>query len=318
MRSAGTRSLRLLALLALLVSLGALPVPAVAEAGPGAATACYGGSPADLPPDSDHVTWEYTPPTGAGDARLMCAGDMLATIIEQSPATWGLAVRDLRSRETLLVNPDEHFVAGSLYKLGVAAEAYARIAAGALTEESVVLVSDQDVDPEYGGSRYAAGTYLSVQQAMQAMITESDNGAALALVDRLGLNAVNLRFSLLGMPDTRLLYDATTTPRDMLTYFTRLADEDVVSPDASDSLVRLLTAQEINDRIPAGLPSDGGWRVAHKTANVDDMLGDAGIVYAPTNDAFALVILAQGPASYDDAIQAMRSIAQVAYRTLEL
>ena len=108
-----------------------------------------------------------------------------------------MAVRDLHTQETLLANPDRHFIAGSLYKLGVAAEAYARIDAGSLSQDSLVVVSEQDVDPEYGGSGYSAGTYLSVRQAVQAMLTQSDNGAALALVDRLGLNAVNQRFALL-------------------------------------------------------------------------------------------------------------------------
>lgn len=101
-----------------------------------------------------------------------------------------------------------------------------------------------------------------------------------------------------------------------MTYFTRLANQDVVSRDASDSLVKLLAAQEINDRIPAGLPPGGGWRVAHKTANVDEMVGDAGIVYTPADDAYALVILTQGPASYETSVQAMRSISQQVYRLL--
>jgi beta-lactamase class A len=50
------------------------------------------------------------------------------------------------------------------------------------------------------------------------MLTLSDNGAALALVDRMGVDAVNQRFIALGMPHTRLDYDAQTTPQDMLQY----------------------------------------------------------------------------------------------------
>jgi hypothetical protein len=41
----------------------------------------------------------------------------------------------------VLVNPDTAFIAGSLYKLGVAAEAYVRLGEGSLSEESLVLVS---------------------------------------------------------------------------------------------------------------------------------------------------------------------------------
>jgi beta-lactamase class A len=268
------------------------------------------------PVDSVGVTWEYSPPIEGGTAHLVCAGETIASLIEESHGEWGVAVRDLHTQETLLANPDRHFVAGSLYKLGVAAETYARIDTGSLGEESLVLVSEQDVDPDYGGSRYAAGTYLRVREAVRAMITESDNGAALALVDRLGLDAVNLRFASLGMPDTRLNYDAVTTPRDVLAYFSMLVDGNVVSLDASNGLLDLLAAQEINDRIPAGLPAGGGWWVAHKTANIDDMVGDAGIVHTSNNNAYALVVLNQGLNTYGSSVQTIRSISQTVYRVM--
>jgi beta-lactamase class A len=311
-----TRCIRLFTVVAMLLIASALSPYAAAQSDPSVPTVCGGESPAGPPVDSALVTWEYSPPIEGATAHLVCAGATIASLIQESPGDWGVAVRDLRTRETLIANADRRFVAGSLYKLGVAAEAYARIDAGSLAEESLVLVSEQDVDPDYGGSRYAAGEYLSVRQAVYAMITQSDNGAALALVDRLGLNAVNLRFASIGMPDTRLVYDAVTTPRDVLSYFSMLADGDVVSPDASNSLVDLLAAQEINDRIPAGLPAGEGWSVAHKTANIDDMIGDAGIVYTRDNDAYALIILNQGLASYWTSVQTIRSISQSVYRVI--
>jgi beta-lactamase class A len=52
----------------------------------------------------------------------------------------GLAVRDFTTGETLFAKAYRHFVAGSLYKLGVAAEAYARISQGTLQEKSCVVV----------------------------------------------------------------------------------------------------------------------------------------------------------------------------------
>jgi beta-lactamase class A len=196
--------------------------------------------------------------------------------------------------------------------LGVAAEAYARISDGTLSEQSLVEIGPQDVDPEYGGSMYLAGTYLTVHQAIVDMVTVSDNGAALAMVDRLGLNAVNHRFELLGMPHTRLVYDAETTPRDLLNYFTLLDDDELISPEVSGTLLELMTAQQINDRIPAGLPAGEDWSVAHKTANVDAMLGDAGIVHTQ-NGSFALVIINDGLVSYQASIDTFRSISRRLY-----
>jgi beta-lactamase class A len=159
------------------------------------------------------------------------------------------------------------------------------------------------VDPDFGWSQYAAGTYLTVREALFTMLAESDNGAALALVDQLGVQAVNARFASLGMLKTHLNHDATTTPRDMLTFFTLLAEGQVISPD-------------VNDRIPAGLPDGADWRVAHKTGNVDNLIGDAGILYVP-NGTYALVILNQSAGS-GAAAPVVQAIARCVYGAIAL
>jgi beta-lactamase class A len=119
-----------------------------------------------------------TPPPETGDGRVLCAAEDLADLLADARGGWGLVVRDLSTGETLIANPGRRFVAGSLYKLGVAAEAYDRINDGTLGEQSLLEIGLQDIDPEYGGSRYSAGTYLTVHQAIVAMLTVSDNGAA--------------------------------------------------------------------------------------------------------------------------------------------
>lgn len=267
-----------------------------------------------IPEDTPRLEWEYLPPE-SGTAHLLCAAEAVADILSDARGSWGIALRDFSTGESLLVNPGKRFVAGSLYKLGVAAEAYSRVSEGTLTDQSYVAIGAQDVDPEYGGSRYAPGTYLTLRDAVDAMLTQSDNGAALATVDRLGLYAVNRRFVELGMPDTRLVYDAETTPRDLLTYFALLAEGELISPDVSDTLLNVLAAQSINFLIPSGLPGDESWWMAHKTGNVDAMLGDAGIVFTP-NGAFAVVVINNDLVSYAASIQTFRAIARCAYRSI--
>jgi hypothetical protein len=117
------------------------------------------------------------------------------------------------------------------------------------------------------------------------------------------------------MPDTRLVYDAQTTPRDVLTYVTLLADGELVSPDVTERVLALMDDQEVNYLMPAGLPSDEPWRLAHKTANVEAMLGDAGIVYT-ANGRFGLVILNEGLTNYEISIATFRSIARSVYRSV--
>jgi beta-lactamase class A len=305
--------LRWLATLACSLLLGSTPAHVLAQSGFDVSPdpvfpAC--GTPPD---DSPRLAWEYTS-TDTANPRILCTADDLADLLKEAHGNWGVAIRDFATGETLIANADQQFVAGSLYKLGVAAEAYARISDGALSEQSLVAIGPQDIDPVYGGSRYFAGTYLTVHQAIVAMVTASDNGAALAMVDRLGLNAVNHRFELLGMPHTRLVYDAETTPRDLLNYLTLLADGELISPEVSSALMDLMASQQINDRIPAGLPAGEDWWVAHKTGNVDAMLGDAGIVHT-RNGSFALVIINEGLVSYQASVSTFRAISQRLYHS---
>jgi beta-lactamase class A len=259
--------------------------------------------------------WEWTPPA-TGSGRFAALAAQLEPVVRQSDGTWGVAIADLNTDETLLHLPDDPFVAASLYKLGVMAEAYRQLAAGRLDPNATITLSATDVDDQYGGSAYYAGTSLSLDDALDSMITRSDNGVALALVGRLGLNAVNDEFRALGMPNTRLEDDAWTTPRDQLTFFRALARGEVVSATASRSMLELLARQQINDRIPKGLPSDAPWRVAHKTGNWESALGDSGIIDTP-HGAFALSILADDVVSAQDADATFARIAALTYAAFE-
>ncbi len=193
---------------------------------------------------------------------------------------------------------------------------YRELEAGRLSMNESVTLTAQDVDDQYGGSAYAAGESLSLSDALDAMITRSDNGVALALIRRLGLNAVNGEFQSLSMPNTRLVDDAWTTPRDQLSFFRQLARGEVVSTGASRSMLDLLARQQINDRIPAGLPSDGLWKVAHKTGNWTGSLADSGVVDTPSG-AFVLSILSDDVVSYANAVDLFEQVTLQTYDAFE-
>lgn len=58
----------------------------------------------------------------------------------------------------------------------------------------------------------------------------------------------------------------------------------LASPDAKPML-DVLSAQEFNSGIPAGLPP--GTRVAHKTGNIKNYAHDSGVVYRPDGSAYS-------------------------------
>jgi beta-lactamase class A len=167
-------------------------------------------------------------------------------------------------------------------------EAERRIDAGTLRSDQVITIQAEDLTGE--GSTYEAGTDVTVEQALEAMTTASDNGTALALWRLLGDDAIRSALVRAGIPEFRLdIVGATmATPRAIGAIFTRLARRELVSRAASERMVARLQRQSINDRLPAGLPA--GVVVAHKTGNLPGLTHDAGIIVTPAGPRIVVVM----------------------------
>jgi len=176
-------------------------------------------------------------------------------------------------------DPEEQVVAASLYKLGVLAEAERRVDAGQLHYSDPVVIEPEDITAD--GSFEEAGTQLTLDEALEAMITISDNGSALALWHILGGANIDATLQKAGIADFHIAFDQTedhwATPRAVGTFFTLLAKRQLISPAASDRMLARLERQQINNRLPAQLPR--GVVVAHKTGNLAGVTHDAGIIY---------------------------------------
>lgn len=176
---------------------------------------------------------------------------------------------------------DRSVIAASLYKLALLAEVEHQVELGKLRYADTIVIEWEDITDD--GSFEAPGTELTVDEALEAMITISDNGAAMHFWRTLGGKDVNAFLQKSGIGGFHLAEDAsednTVTARAIGTYFTKLAKGELVSKAASKRMLDRLERQQINDRIPAQLPE--GTRVAHKTGNLVGLVHDAGIVFTP-------------------------------------
>jgi len=102
---------------------------------------------------------------------------------------------------------------------------------------------------------------------------------------------------------------ASTSPRDVLRFFELLYRRQLVSAEASDAMLSLLLDQQVNDRIPAGLPNS--LQIAHKTGELTDVWNDAGIVFTESN-AYVLVVLSMDVHA-DEALTAIADIAKLVH-----
>jgi beta-lactamase class A len=100
-----------------------------------------------------------------------------------------------------------------------------------------------------------------------------------------------------------------TTAGDMGLLFRKLLNGEVFSPQTSQEILDLLSRQLINDRIPAYLPE--GTIVAHKTGNLDGLVHDIGVIFAPERPVIVVCLLETWDEGY--AVEVIREIAAGAY-----
>ena len=248
-------------------------------------------------------------PADASTADLVAHLDELAASF---PGGVGLWIADPNSAKPLYTrNPDEQVIAASLYKLGILAEAERRVDTGELKYSDIITIQDEDITED--GSFEDAGTELTLDEALEAMITISDNGAALALWHFLGPENIDATLTKIGLADFHVALnddeDNVVTPRAVGTYFTMLAKKQLISPAASDRMLARLERQQINNRLPADLPD--GVVIAHKTGNLVGAVHDAGIIFTPSGPR--VVVVMTWDAYDDEADPFIASVGSIVY-----
>ncbi len=252
-------------------------------------------------------------PAAASTAELVQQLDQLVTAF---PGGAGLWIGDARTNKPLYSHDaDEPIITASLYKLGLLAEAERRVEAGELHYSDIITIHAEDITED--GSFEVAGTELTLDEALEVMITISDNGAALALWHMLGAENVNATLRAAGINDFHVFVnwgvdDNVATPAAIGTLLTLLAKRELISASASDRMVARLARQQINDRLPAALPE--GVVVAHKTGNLPGLTHDAGIIFTPSGPR---VVVAMTWDAFDsDAYAFIANVASTVYSTL--
>jgi beta-lactamase class A len=253
---------------------------------------------------------------GAADgAPPLVSAPALATLVQHHlgdlRGVFGVAIKALDGGQGVLVNADRVFPAASLFKLPVMYEVYRQRDAGRLSLDERLVLAARFVQLDLGTLDMPVGSALSVEAALRRMITVSDNASANLLADRVGWLALNATMRDLGLQETRFTGDAlTTSPRDMLWLLELVARGQSPSAASSAEMIELLLDQRVNDRLPAQLPP--GTRVAHKTGNLDGVIHDVGIVYAP-GAPFAIALLAEAAPDYGAVARAQAALTRAVY-----
>lgn len=208
---------------------------------------------------------------------------------------WALVVMNLKNGQTYNYNQNDVFQSASLYKLATMWTTFKSIEDGKLTKESTI-------------------SGWNVEDALSAMITVSNNDAALALSEKLGWSSIQKLMIAEGFTsfDLTAKDSPKVNAKDVAKLLERIYTNTAVSKEASEQMKDLLFAQQINDRIPALLPKDV--KVGHKTGEIDNFRHDAGIVLGKKGD-YIFVFLAETTPEY--AVSQIAKMSQKIYNALE-
>ena len=287
----------LVVLLALAACGGTAPTPAPTLA-PGAAATPAAGTPTTV----TFAPERLPAPTTMPQPLVGLPGDLQAsveTLIEAYDG-WGIAragivIEDAATGQTFQINPDLSFPAASLYKPYLLWAVQEAIATGRLRDDTPLTLTPATDDSAEDGYRLGDyGDTITVGRARYLMITASNNNAAWLLVDVLGGWAAIERPLRAGgfTATTTTAPGPTTTPREMTRFFagvdagtldTRLSATDY-------ALMRdLFAEQAIEGYLAAGLPANATF--AHKTANLDGVTHDAGILTLSDDRVFYVTVM---------------------------
>src|SRR6266511_1180865 len=123
----------------------------------------------------------------AAAATLNSRIDELAGTFPGGAAIW---VADPSLPQPLYArNPDEQVITASLYKLALLAEAEHQVELGRLHYSDTIVIDAEDITED--GSFVAPGAELTLDDALEQMITISDNGTAMHLWRMLGPATIN-------------------------------------------------------------------------------------------------------------------------------
>ena len=139
-------------------------------------------------------------------------------------------------------------------------------------------------------------------------MTLIDPGHSPALVPVIA-RSVQTPSSILARGSADGAYDVTTAS-DMTILFKQLLSGNVLSQPTSAEMLDLLSKKQINDRLPDLLPA--GTKVAHKTGDLDGLLHDAGVIYAPAGP-IVVVVMTDEITDHDAIVDLIRRIAVAAY-----
>jgi len=274
--------------------------------------------------------------TGSRKAMQALTQDIQAELAKQT-GDFAVAFKDLQTGKAIGINDRVFFHAASTMKTPVMIEVYKQAKEGKFSLADSILLKndfksivdgspfslDPNDDSETGLYKHL-GEKRTIAALIYDMIIVSSNLATNLMIELVDEKKVTATMRTFGAGDIQVLrgvednkafakgLNNSTTAKDLLLIFEKMARGETVSPGASEEMISILLDQRFNEIIPAHLPP--GVKVAHKTGSITGVNHDSGIIFLPDGRKYVLVLLSKNVVDKKAAIQAMANVSGMIYR----
>src|ERR1700683_1816006 len=242
-------------------------------------------------------------------AHAASLNDKISAATAGFSGTVSIFAKNLDTGATYALRADDRVRTASTIKLPILCATFEAVKEGRLKWTDMVTLHEAD---KVSGSgilgEFSDGMKLPLVDLTHLMIVLSDNTATNLVLDQVTADYVNDYMDKLGLKGTRSMRKVrgdgadlkapsgfskagldpanqkyglgSSTPREMVTILERLEKGDIVSPEASKEIIKVLKRQRDNNGIGRKV---GDLVVANKAGALDHLRSDVGIVYAKGN-----------------------------------
>ena len=219
------------------------------------------------------------------------------------------------------VNGTQAFAAASIIKVPVLVKLLVAIDNKAVSPDQLVTLRS---DLIAGGSGFLQwrplDSTVSVREAAELMITNSDNTATNLIIDLLGgKDACNTDFALWGLTQTQINnmlpdFEGTnkTSPYDLSYLLGKIEQGALISKESRQFMYRIMSHVRTRTLLPMGLGP--GAKISHKTGDIASMVGDAGIVTTPAGRRYIVAVQVERPRNDQRGNKLIREISKLVYQ----
>jgi beta-lactamase class A len=224
---------------------------------------------------------------------------------ESVKATWGIYIKSIETGEEIAIDADKQMDTMSVIKIPLMVEVYEQLKAGKFALTDRYTVTAEDMRPGTGVIRSLdPGAVVTIKDLITLMIIVSDNTATDILYKKVGgVEPVNQRMQAMGLKSTHAPGPASawfaalraapsaeafhreaktpfglSTPHEIGMLLEQMARKTLVSPQASEQMLQIMSGQLYRSRIPRYI---NGYRIPHKTGDFLPFIGnDVGLLIA--------------------------------------